>query len=400
MLYPMGREHMPKITDVLARGVHEVVDRDHLEMQLQNGKPLRIKFGIDPTSPNIHLGRTVSLLKLRDFQLLGHQIIFLIGDFTGVIGDTSDKMAERPMLERETIEQNLQTYVDQAKRILDMDKVEVVRNADWLEKLTYREIAEQANEFSLAEFTARTNIKGRLETGRRISLRELLYPLMQGYDSVVVRADVELGGKDQRFNLLAGRILQKHYGQEPQDILTTNLIMGLDGRKMSSSWGNTINILDEAEDMYGKIMSMADYVMIEYFVHCTRIPLEEIAEYERRLAEGTVNPRDIKMKLSYEITRMYWGEQRAQEAQQRFQDVFQKKGVPEDLPALTAQSDEPLADLLVRIEFASSKAEARRLITQGGVTLDGEKLTDPQAVLEKPGVLRVGKLRMVRVKVK
>lgn len=389
---------MPTVTDILTRGVLEVIDRDHLEARLREGKPLRIKFGIDPTSAHIHLGRAVQLLKLRDFQLLGHHIILIIGDFTGVIGDTSDKTAERPMLARETIEENLKTYADQAKKILDMDKVEVVHNSDWLEKLTYREIAEQANEFSLAEFAARTNIKGRLDEGRRISMRELLYPLMQGYDSVVVKADVELGGSDQRFNLLAGRVLQKYYGQEAQDILTTNLISGLDGRKMSSSWGNTINLLDKAEDMYGKVMSMADTMMIDYFMQCTRVPAEEVAEYERELSAGT-NPRDIKMKLAYEITSMYWGEERAREAEEYFKSVFQKKEAPDDLQIVSANPGESLIDLLARASLASSKAEARRLITQGGVTLDGEKITDLQAKLTKSGVLRVGKMRMIKIEV-
>lgn len=394
----MRRDYKPSITDILTRGVHEVIDASHLEARLREGKPLRIKLGIDPTSLNIHLGRAVQLLKLRDFQLLGHHIVLIIGDFTGVIGDTSDKTAERPMLAQETIEENLKTYVEQAGKILDMDSVEVVHNADWLGKLAYREIVEQANEFSLAEFTARTNIKDRLNAGKRISLRELLYPLMQGYDSVVVKADVELGGSDQRFNLLAGRVLQKYYGQEPQDILTSNLIMGLDGRKMSSSWGNTINLLDEAEDMYGKVMSMADQGVIEYFVHCTRVSMEEIAEHERQLSAGT-NPRDIKMKLAREITSMYWGEERAGEAEEHFKSVFQKKEVPEDIQVLSAKPDELIVDLLVRLSLAPSKAEARRLIIQGGVTLDGKKITDPQAQLEKSGVLRVGKIRMLKIEV-
>src|SRR3989344_5696822 len=279
----MRREYKPDITEILSRGIHQVVEASSLEARLKEPGKLRIKFGFEPSSPNIHLGRAAPLLKLRDFQMLGHQIVFIIGDFTGVIGDTSDKTAERPMLSHDTVEKNLQTYVEQCKKILDMDKVEVRRNSEWLDKLGYAEISLQANEFSLAEFIARTNIRARLDAGRRVSVRELLYPLMQGYDSVVVKADVEIGGKDQIFNLLAGRALQKYYGMRPQDILTNNLIMGLDGRKMSSSWGNTINVWDEPDEMFGKIMSMADYVMIEYFIHCTRVPMEEIHAHDEEL---------------------------------------------------------------------------------------------------------------------
>src|ERR1035437_6652152 len=233
------------IEELLTRGVSEIIGKKELEDKLHLGKPLRIKLGIDPTSPNLHLGRSIPLLKLRDFQKLGHIVVFIIGDFTGIIGDTSDQDAERPMLTKEIIDENQKTYFEQVGKIIDLSKAEFHHNSDWLEKLTYREIGEQADCFSVSDFVARENIAKRLEEGKRVSLREVLYPLMQGYDSVAIKADIELGGNDQRFNLLAGRKLQEKYGQEPQSIIMGPLIEGLDGRKMSSSWGNTINVSSE-----------------------------------------------------------------------------------------------------------------------------------------------------------
>ncbi|MBU1112157.1 MAG: tyrosine--tRNA ligase, partial [Nanoarchaeota archaeon] len=233
-----------KIEELLNRGVEEIIDRLNLKNKLKSGKRLRIKLGIDPTSPNIHLGRSIPLLKLRDFQELGHKIILIIGDFTGLIGDTSDKDSERPMLSEETVRENLKTYIKQAAKIINVGSAEIHHNSEWLGKLGYMDIGRQADVFSLNEFISRENISRRLEDGKRVSLRELLYPLMQGYDSVEVRANVEIGGTDQRFNLLAGRDVQRLYGQKPQDILTNPLIEGLDGRKMSSSFSNTINLFD------------------------------------------------------------------------------------------------------------------------------------------------------------
>jgi tyrosyl-tRNA synthetase len=238
-----------KIDELLTRGVTDIVDRSHLEAALKGKKKLRVKLGIDPTSPNIHIGRAVALWKLRAFQDLGHQVVFIVGDFTGLIGDTSDKDAERPMLLEEQIKTNLKTYFDQAFIILDKSKTEAHYNSEWLKKLGFAEIGSMANVFGLHEFEARENIAKRLKAGKRVSLRELLYPLMQGYDSVAIKADVELGGTDQRFNLLAGRTIQPLYKQAPQDIMTFDLLEGTDGRKMSSSWGNVINLVDTPDDM-------------------------------------------------------------------------------------------------------------------------------------------------------
>jgi len=385
-----------QIKELLTRGVNEIIDPVHLEQRLLSGKKLRIKFGIDPTSPNIHLGRTVPLLKLKDFQQLGHQVLFIIGDFTGVIGDTSDKETERPMLSEKEVEKNMRTYVSQAEKILDIKQTEIHYNSKWLTKLGYAEIGRQADQFSLAEFINRENIKKRLIEGTRVSLREVLYPLMQGYDSVAVKADVEIGGTDQRFNLLAGRALQAYYKQQPQDILMTNLILGTDGRKMSSSWGNTINITDKPNDMFGKIMSLSDDLIVSYFLHCTRVPMEQVEEYNKELQKDQINPRDIKMKLAYEITRMYWGEKRATEARDYFINVFQKKNIPSKIQEIKL-ANKSVIEVLVKSKLAKSKSEARRLINQKGIKVDGKIVGSPEEIIKSDSIVQKGKRYFIKI---
>lgn len=398
-----------QITELLTRGVAEVIGKDDLEKKLRAGKKLRIKLGIDPTSPNLHIGRGVVLLKLRDFQKLGHHIVFIVGDFTGEIGDTSDKESERPMLSTEEVRKNMKTYLEQAGKLLDLSKIEVHHNSEWLEKPGYREICRQANAFSLAEIINREFIKKRLTEGKHISLREVLYPLMQGYDSVMIKSDVELGGTDQRFNMLAGRALQENYGQEPQSIITTNLILGTDGRKMSSSWGNTINFTDQPDDMYGKIMSIPDNLLGSYLIHCTRIPMDEISAMESEMKKNTLNPRDAKMHLAREIVTLYHGAKVAQAAEAHFVTVFQKKELPDEMPTVKiAKNEWPIIDLLVHVKLASSKSEARRLIAQKGVMMrlpDAQSDTtidDPSVVIarkdiEKGFILKRGKRHFVAI---
>lgn len=390
-----------KIDEIVTRGVSEVIELEHLRERLLSGENLRIKFGIDPTSSNIHLGRSVPLLKLRDLQSLGHTIIFIIGDFTGVVGDTSDKDSERPMLSQESVHNNMQSYVEQAAKILNMDKVEVHYNSEWLGKLSYDEIGEHADQFSVAEFIARDNIKKRLDSGKRVSLREMLYPLMQGYDSVAVKADVEIGGNDQRFNILAGRKLQAHYNQAPQDILLTNLILGTDGRKMSSSWGNTINLSDSIQDMFGKVMSIPDDVIIDYFVHCTRVSMQEISQIAEGIVTGGMNPRDAKIRLAKEIVTIYHSAKDAEEAEKYFIDTFSKKEIPTDAREIVVQVDEKYIDVLAENGLAESKGDARRKIEQGGVSFEGEKLFADALVSEADNgkVLKVGKKDFVRIKI-
>ena len=386
-----------KIDEILSRGVAEVIHQEVLRAKLLSGKPLRIKFGVDPTSPYIHVGRACALWKLRELQDLGHQIVFIIGDFTAVIGDTSDKESERPMLTREAVTQNLATYFEQAGKILDMSKVEKHHNSEWLEKLTYREVGEHADAFSVSDFIARDNIRRRLDAGKRVSLREVLYPLMQGYDSVVVKADVEIGGTDQKFNILAGRKLQERFGQEPQNIILLEIVEGLDGRKMSSSFGNTINLEDVADDMFGKVMSLRDEFMVKYFVYMTRVSMEHVAEVEDALRLGE-NPRDVKLNLAEEIVSMYHGSDEALSARENFIATFQKKEIPDELEEVTAQKEELLVEVLVRAGIVSSKTDFRRLVEEGAVKrLDPEeKVTDLKA-LAVAGVYKIGKRRFVKI---
>ena len=384
-----------KIAELLARGVVEIIGQEELEKKLQSGRQLRIKLGIDPTSPNIHLGRSVPLLKLRDFQNLGHKIVFIIGDFTGVIGDTSDKDSERPMLTPEIVKKNLKSYIDQASKIIDIKKTEIKYNSSWLKKLGYAEIGTQADAFSLHEFIARENIAKRLDQGKRISLRELLYPLMQGYDSVVVKSDVEIGGTDQKFNILAGRQLQKIYNQEPQNIITNPIIEGLDGRKMSSSFGNTVNLFDTPNDMFGKLMSLKDDFIISYFILTTRLPLNQIRQYENELAQG-VNPRDIKMMLAFEITQMYHDTKSAKHAQEYWISTFSKKEIPDEMPTFKINQPD-IISVLVDSQITSSKGEARRAIEQGGVKINGQVIADAKTEVKSGDIVQKGKMHFVRV---
>jgi len=384
-----------RIQELLARGVEEVIDRAHLEKKLQSGKQLRIKLGIDPTSPNLHVGRSIPLLKLRDFQELGHKIIFIIGDATGVIGDTSDKDSERPMMKREMIKQNLKTYAQQVGKILDVKKCEIQYNSEWLDKLGYAEIGEHAEVFSAHEMITRENIKKRMDAGSRVSFRELFYPLMQGYDSVAIRADVELGGTDQRFNLLAGRELQRHFGQEPQDIVMGPLLEGTDGRKMSSSWGNTINLTDEPNDMFGKVMSIPDNLIIKYLTLATRAPMAEVKRYEKEMAKGG-NPRDYKVKLAIELVRMYHGDRAASAAEAYFVKTFAKKEAPDEMPELTPSAYD-IITVLVEAGFASSKGDARRALAGGGVKVNGEKISALETTVDKGDVVQKGKRFFVRI---
>lgn len=387
-----------KIDELLSRGVSEVIVREDLKKKLMSGKRLRVKLGIDPTSPHIHIGRSIPLLKLRDFEELGHQVVLIIGDFTGLIGDTSDKDSERPMLDKKIIDQNKKTYFKQIAKIIDTKKAELHYNSEWLGKLKYADIGTQADVFSVADFIARENIAKRLEKGTRVSLREVLYPIMQGFDSVAIKSDVELGGTDQKFNVLAGRPLQEKYGQEPQNVILGPLINGLDGRKMSSSWGNVINLETPAPDMYGKVMSMADSEIITYFNVVTRAPLLEVKGIERSLAAG-MNPRDAKMQLAREIVRMYHDEKEALSAEAAFIATFQEKGVPDDVLVVHVSDTTAVADALVKAQIVASKSELTRLFAAGGVrhAESGEKIGNVTDIPVGESVLKFGKRRFVKI---
>ncbi|MEK7665457.1 MAG: tyrosine--tRNA ligase [Patescibacteria group bacterium] len=384
------------IDEVLSRGVDEVIVKNQLRERMLSGAVLRVKLGIDPTSPNLHLGRSVPLLKLRDFQELGHKVVFIVGDFTGVIGDTSDKESERPMLDPKTVKINLKHYVTQAEKILDIKKAEIRFNSEWLKKLNYVDVAEQADFFSLAEFIARENIRRRLDAGTRVSLREVLYPLMQGYDSVAVKADVELGGTDQRFNLLAGREMQPHFHQNSQNIIMNPLIDGTDGRKMSSSWGNTINFTDAPSEMFGKIMSISDELIVKYFTYFTRVPMAEISKMEGAMKSGT-NPRDIKIRLAREIVRMYHSAKVADQAVEAFNKMFREHEAPEEMREVRVKGPVSLVGALVLAKLVASKSEARRVLEEGGVKVDGKVVKDVKREVRSGSVIQKGKRHFVRL---
>jgi tyrosyl-tRNA synthetase len=386
-----------KIHDILTRGVEDVFVKEEFEEALKSGVQLRIKLGIDPTGPKIHIGRASVLRKLRAFQKLGHQIVLIVGDFTAQIGDASDKTEKRPMLDRASIEQNMADYKNQIGKILDMDQVEFVYNGDWLRSMGFQEISELAEAFTVQQMIARRNFKDRIDKGQEVSLRETLYPLMQGYDSVAVRADVEIGGFDQLFNLKAGRTVQRHYGMKEQNVLTTQMLEGTDGRKMSTSWGNVITIVDEAYDMYGKIMSVRDELIVKYFILGTDVSLEEISEIENRLAKGE-NPRDLKMLLARTMVEMYHSTTDAAYAEQEFIETFQKGGVPEEIEEIEQKEGVSLADILIEKEVVASKTEWKRLVDDGGVkTEQGEKITEYSPVFTEHTILKIGKKRFIKI---
>jgi tyrosyl-tRNA synthetase len=384
-----------KINELLTRAVEEVIDRNELKKKLKSGDQLTVKLGIDPTSPNIHLGRAIPLLKLRDFQQLGHKIVFIIGDFTGIIGDTSDKDSERPMLDEESIEQNMRTYIEQAGKILNIKECEIYHNSEWLKDLKYKEILDQANIFSVNDFISRDNIANRLDEGKRVSLREVLYPLMQGYDSVVIKADVELGGTDQRFNLLSGRDMQKYYNQNPQNIMTNPLIEGLDGRKMSSSWGNTINLNDSARDMFGKIMSIGDELILKYFEYITRVDVEIIHDYKNAMESGE-NPRDYKLKLAFEIVSMFYSSDLAEKEKKYFIETFSKKEIPTEIREFEPK-DYKLSSFLIETNLCDSNSDVRRILQQGGIKVNEETVSSTNILLKKGDIVQKGKINFFKV---
>lgn len=399
-----------KIKELLERGVEKVFDKKHLEKRLLTGEKLRVKLGIDPTGTKLHLGRAISLWKLRDFQDLGHQIVLIIGDFTAKIGDASDKDSERPMLTDEQIQKNLKDYKKQIGLILDLDKTEFHYNSEWLKKFNPADIIKLASLFTIQQMIQRRNFKERFEAGEEIGLHEALYPLFQGYDSVAIKADVETGGYDQLFNLLAARDIQKYYGQPPQDIMVYEMLIGLDGRKMSTSWGNIITLIDSSNEQYGKIMSMKDELIIDYFRLCTRLSMREVNDIEKTLKSGSLNPRDAKARLAREIVAIYHGKSAAQKAEQEFNRIFKEKKIPSQVKSYPVKSLRDhgagklpkinILNLLVQIKLAPSKSEAKRLIEQGGVKINGEVVKDWKNNVDiKPKmILQVGKRKFVELK--
>lgn len=388
------------IDEILHRGTAEVIVYDELKSKLESGKQLRIKLGIDPTGTDLHLGHAVVLRKLRQFQDAGHHVMLLVGNFTGKIGDPTDKSETRKQLSNQEVESNFQSYLAQAGKVLDVEKLEIVYNADWLSHMSFEEVVGLAANFTVQQMLERDMFDRRMKEGKPIHLHEFLYPLMQGYDSVVLRADVELGGTDQKFNCLAGRTLQKSYGEVPQSVLVTPILEGTDGKeKMSKSLKNYIGLMDSPEDQYGKTMSIPDHLIIRYFELATTVPMAEVKEIEAELKNGK-NPRDCKMRLAREIVSLYHDQEKAQEAEAGFIQLFQKKALPDEIPvyALAAKSIS-LIDAIFQAGLESSKSQIRRLIEQGGIKVDQEPIKDVDYTFTpttKAIVVQVGKRKFIQ----
>lgn len=390
--------------EVIKRGAEEVLLEDDLRERLKSGKPLRIKAGFDPTAPDLHLGHTVLINKLRQFQELGHEVLFLIGDFTGMIGDPTGKSATRPPLTRDDVIENARTYEQQIFKILDPEKTLVMFNSSWMNEMSSADMIKLAGKHTVARMLERDDFSKRYKSGQPIAIHEFLYPLVQGYDSVAMRADVELGGTDQKFNLLVGRQLQEAYGHRPQVILTMPILEGLDGvQKMSKSLNNYIGINEAPDEMFGKIMSISDDLMWRYFELLSFRPLPEIEGFKKEIAEGK-NPRDIKFLLGKEIVARFHSEQDAENAEANFIKRFQKGAMPDDMPEIQLQAEENglgIANVLKEAGLTKSTSDAIRMVKQGAVKIDGERVSDTKQIINSgtSQVLQVGKRRFARVTV-
>lgn len=377
---------------VITRGVVEVIDLKHLEKKLEKsrakGLPLVVKAGFDPTAPDIHLGHVVLLRKMKQFQDLGHKVVFLIGDFTAQVGDPTGRNELRKKMTREDVERNAVTYKEQVFKVLDPQKTEVVFNSHWFGKFSAQDLMELTARSTVAQMLARADFKKRFEDGREISLLEFIYPLLQGYDSVVLKADVELGGSDQKFNLLMGRQIQEAYGVEPQVVMMTPLLEGLDGvNKMSKSLGNYVGINEPPRDMFGKLMSVSDDLMYKYFELLTDEDLDAVRQ---------MHPKEAKMRLAGIIVGQFHGDNAARDSREHFENVFAKKEIPDDVPTFVLEAGMDLAGILVKSGLCPSKNEARRLIKQNAVSFEGNVITD-EAWVPGRGVLKVGKRRFLKL---
>ena len=396
-----------RVDELLTRGIIDVIDREHLRERMLSGDVLRVKFGIDPTGPNIHIGRGSTIKKLREFQDLGHQIVLIIGDATAQIGDASDKESTRKMLSSEEVASNEAKYLEQFGKIIDIEKAEIHHNSEWTDQLTPKDWIRLASLFTLQQIVQRDNFARRIERDDPVGFHEGLYCLLQGWDSVNIQADVEIGGTDQLFNLLAGRKIQEHFGQQPQDVMTLQLLAGTYGRKMSTSWGNVILINEPPQEKYGKIMRIADPLIPVYLEAATLVPMQRIQEIKTALEEGEGNPMDYKKELAYEIVKLYDGEEPAQQAQAHFEKTVQKQETPSEMAAVTVSPElsvTELFDILKRANLVKSKADAKRLMDQGAIKIgDAElKVDDLQTLIDIPQsdeglVVKVGKRRFVRL---
>ena len=387
---------------IISKGVDEIINvedlKNKLERSQKTGKPLIVKLGLDPTAPDIHIGHSVVLRKIRQLQDLGHRAVIIIGDFTGRIGDPTGKSKTRKPLTQEEVMFNARTYEEQIFKIIDKDKTDLKFNSEWLGKLSLRDTIELTSKYTVARMLEREDFKKRFESHSSIGIHEFFYPLLQAFDSVTLKADIELGGTDQRFNLLMGRTIQKDFDQESQVAILMPLLEGTDGKdKMSKSLGNYIGINEDANDIYGKVMSIPDEMIVKYYELATDIHPDEVATIKEKLEEENVNPRDVKMELAKEIVRLYHGEEEAIKAEENFKNIFQQGNIPEDIDILKEKLDEiNIVDLIVNAKFAPSKNEARRLVKQGAVKINGEKV-DEECKIKNEDILQVGKKKFIKI---
>lgn len=392
--------------EIIKRGSVEVISEDELVKKLNKGKPLLIKAGFDPTAPDLHLGHTVLIHKLRQFQELGHKVIFLIGDFTGMIGDPTGKSETRKALTREDVLKNSESYKEQVFKILDPEKTEVRFNSEWMDRMTAVDLISLAARYNVARMLERDDFHKRYKSGQSISIHEFLYPLIQGYDSVALKADVEIGGTDQKFNLLVGRELQRDYGIEPQVVLTMPLLEGTDGvNKMSKSLGNYIGITEPPKEIFGKVMSITDELMFRYYELLSHISTQELTSLKDGVKNGTVHPKDAKVTLAKEMVARFHGQNAAEQAAEEFSNIFKAGGLPDKIEEkeVVCPGDEALLTYTIAASgLASSNSEARRLVEQGGVTVDGNKVTDIKSklYLSKEYLVKVGKRKFAKIRLK
>jgi tyrosyl-tRNA synthetase len=400
--FPSLNEQM----DIIKRGVVEIIPEDELVKKIEKSnktsKPLNIKLGCDPSRPDLHIGHSVVLRKLAQFQELGHQAILIIGDFTGMIGDPSGRNATRPALTLEQTRINGESYFEQASKILHKEKTKIVYNSQWLGKMNFEEVIKLASKYTVARMIERDDFTKRFKTGEPISVHEFLYPLAQAMDSVAIESDVELGGTDQKFNLLVGRDIQREYGVDPQVIITMPLLIGTDGvEKMSKSYDNYIGISDEPSNIYGRTLSISDNLIYPYFELATDVSNQKLLEIKSKLSDGQFNPRDIKRELARILVEMYYNKDAGLIAEKEFDNIFINKGIPDELEEFKIGNNKiiNILDLIILVNFAASKGEARRLVTQGGVSIDGEKINDlTQNVSIKSGmILKVGKRKFIKL---
>lgn len=405
----MTKTKFPTISeqlDLIKRGTSEIIPEEELvkklERSLKEGKPLNIKLGCDPSRPDLHIGHSVVLRKLSQFQTLGHQAILIVGDFTGMIGDPSGRSATRPSLTLKETREHGESYFRQASKILDAKKTKIVYNSDWLGKMSFEDVIKLASKYTVARMLERDDFTKRYKAGEPISIHELLYPLAQAMDSVAIKSDVELGGTDQKFNLLVGRDIQRENGQEPQVILTMPLLVGTDGvEKMSKSYDNYIGISDSPKEIYGKTLSIPDNLIYIYYELASDIPSSELKEIKKQLEDPKNNPRDIKRKLARTFVRMYYSEEAANQAEKEFDRIFIKKEVPDEVEEFKIDDNNlefNILDMILKVSFAPSRGEARRLVIQGGVSINGEKINDSnyKTKLTDGMILKVGKRKFIK----